>query len=142
MESVVNTTHNNESDKMNIATHNGTVTVQSPTGNHRTFEIKTQKQDANFAPGKRILSLLTGPNNESDYRGLGFVIDGKVILWKKNRTPHYWSLVKMLLADNIESYESKGVKYYFEGRCIRCNRKLTTPESVESGIGPICAARD
>ena len=29
---------------------------------------------------------------------------------------------------------------YHEGKCGMCNRPLTTPESIERGIGPICAS--
>lgn len=30
---------------------------------------------------------------------------------------------------------------WHEGRCGRCGRKLTVPESIETGIGPDCAKR-
>jgi len=30
---------------------------------------------------------------------------------------------------------------YHEGRCGRCGRRLTTPESIETGLGPTCAER-
>lgn len=30
---------------------------------------------------------------------------------------------------------------WHEGRCGRCGRKLTVPESIESGFGPDCAGR-
>jgi len=30
---------------------------------------------------------------------------------------------------------------WHEGRCGACNRRLTTPESIETGIGPTCAKR-
>jgi hypothetical protein len=29
---------------------------------------------------------------------------------------------------------------WHEGRCGRCGRKLTVPESIESGFGPECAS--
>ena len=45
-----------------VRTHNGTITIHNPkTGDHRTFQIKTQPADAKFAPGRRVVSLLTGP---------------------------------------------------------------------------------
>jgi hypothetical protein len=34
-----------------------------------------------------------------------------------------------------------GYRLLVEGTCVRCNRRLTTPESIESGIGPVCAGR-
>jgi hypothetical protein len=30
---------------------------------------------------------------------------------------------------------------WHEGRCGRCGRRLTVPESIASGIGPECAAK-
>jgi hypothetical protein len=30
---------------------------------------------------------------------------------------------------------------YHEGRCGACGRRLTTPESIASGLGPVCAGR-
>ncbi len=30
---------------------------------------------------------------------------------------------------------------YHEGRCGRCGRRLTTPKSIETGLGPVCAGR-
>lgn len=34
-----------------------------------------------------------------------------------------------------------GLLYYHEGRCGKCARVLTVPESIINGIGPVCAAR-
>lgn len=33
------------------------------------------------------------------------------------------------------------LEVWHDGRCGRCGRQLTTPESVATGIGPICASR-
>lgn len=129
---------------MNIATHNGFVTVKSArTGDHRTFRIATQADDAKFAPGRRVVSLLTGPDNETDYRGFGFLDaapDGrvKITVWKKCRGGQFEALAEML--ENLPAHEAAGqVSVNFDARCRRCNRTLTTPESVASGIGPVCA---
>ncbi len=47
-----------------------------------------------------------------------------------------WAWRKMLrneLPDQLEIWH--------EGRCGRCNRKLTVPESVASGFGPECIGK-
>lgn len=128
-------------DHFDIATHNGIVTVENTVrGTHRTFRIRTQPDDAKFAPKERVLSLLVGQDNESDYNGIGFVKDdGRVILWKRYRTPQYEALVKVLTMP--DHYRTLGCVYHFEGHCRRCNRTLTTPESIRDGIGPVCAGR-
>lgn len=128
-------------DHFDIRTHNGTITVENTVrGTHRTFLIKTQKSDAKFAPGERILSPLVGPDNTSDYLQIAFVKDdGRINLWGKYRTEQYQRLIRVL--QNPEHFRSLGCRYYYEGRCRRCNRLLTHPESIKSGIGPECAKR-
>lgn len=124
-----------------IRTHNGKITVENTVrSTHRTFQIKTQKADADFAPGERILSLLTGSDNQLSYTSIGFVKpDGRVILWKKYRTDHYRALVRVL--QQPERYKALGCVYHYEGACRRCNRALTNPTSIITGIGPECAKR-
>lgn len=124
-----------------IFTHNGTLTLENPaTGNHRTFKIRTIPADSDFAPGERVVGLLTGPDNTSDYTWFGFVKPERVIVWKKHRGGVYDTYARMLA--NPEPWEAKGVVYHWDHVCCRkCGRDLTTPESLESGIGPVCAGR-
>lgn len=119
---------------MNIATYNGKITVKNPkTGEHRTFQIKTVRKGK--LEGKRIVSMLYGPDNCSDYRGFGFVDGlGFITLWKAAQTDFFQKVVKIL-----EKPEAYNLEYLEEGRCIRCNRVLTHPDSITSGIGPECA---
>lgn len=124
------------------ATHNGTITVESPSGEHRTFRIRTQPEKANFAPGERILSLLSGTD---EYKGLGFLKTTRkgrpyVVLFKKNRTPYLKKLIKVVLFP--EHYEALGCRFLYAGTCRACNRPLTNPASIDSGIGPICGANE
>jgi hypothetical protein len=52
-------------DRPVIKLFNGRYTIQSKqTGEHRTFWVKTQAADAKFAPGRRVVSLLTGSQND------------------------------------------------------------------------------
>ncbi len=125
-----------------IATHNGIVTIKSiATGEHRTLRIRTQKEDSSFLPGRRIVSLLTGSDNESSYTSFGMLSQGgtTVFLWKRLQDSKAYNWYKRFL-ENPGRFEDK-VEINFEGRCRRCNRLLTVPESVESGIGPTCAGR-
>lgn len=124
-----------------LKTHNGRITIENPSsGQHRTFQIKTQRQDARFAPGERIVSLLTGPNREdyTNWQGFGFVLDnGSIAVWKSKRGGIFDTYARMLT--NPAVFEAKGARYLFEGRCRRCNRSLTNPVSIDSGIGEECA---
>jgi hypothetical protein len=127
-------------DVFNLATHNGIITVENTTrGTHRTFRIRTQKKDAKFAPGERILSLLTGPDNTRSYTQIAFVKDdGSIQLW--GRFQQYDRLIRVLLEPDY--YRTIGFAYHYEGQCRVCNRLLTTPESIRSGIGPVCDGRE
>ena len=59
---------------------NGTYTISGPNG-HRTFAVKTVPTDSTFAPGKRVIAILDGPDNQNDYRPFGFVDDEGMREW-------------------------------------------------------------
>jgi hypothetical protein len=131
---------------------NGRFTLRNrQTGEHRTFSIRTQKKDARFAPGKRIISLLTGPDNTADYQSFGFVDDNGIHVWEKLRGGKVWHHKKskydwfaIMLWEAVTIPRGRFAREYevmLEGRCVVCNRVLTEPRSIESGIGPVCAGR-
>lgn len=116
-------------------THNGEVTVVNPqTGGHRTFKIATA-QGGNLE-GRRIVSLLDGPDNETSYSGFGFAEDYGVKVWRKKSGGVFDTYADMIA--NPDKWTAKGVEYLFSERCRRCNRKLTDPVSIETGLGPVC----
>jgi len=53
----------------------GTYTLVYKDGSHFTFCVETVKKGA--LAGREIVSYLNGPDNESDYEGLGF-LNGRV----------------------------------------------------------------
>ena len=122
---------------------NGKYTLKNPaTGQHKTFKIHTKK--GGNLKGKRILSLLVGPDNMNSYRGFAFVNDDGIKVWSKYRTENsVWQKYANILLDVLTNYENsiyikKGLQLFQEARCIRCNRTLTHPDSIEMGIGPEC----
>lgn len=126
---------------------NGTFTIMnSKTGVHRTFRIRTQPMDAGFAPGKRVIGMLTGPNNEEDYTSFGFVEDKGISVWRRHSgtasAPSFYDqcarMVWSLGTDNNSPYLTLGVTFEVSKRCRICNRTLTNPLSLETGIGPEC----
>ena len=129
-------------DVSSIKTHNGIFSVQSKaTGEHRTFRVRTQKDDAKFAPGERLVSLLTGPDNGADYQSFGILKrDGSIVIWKKHHGTQFEKLARFL--ENLDSHAAAGrVTVHAETKCRRCNKRLTTPASVRSGLGAICEGR-
>lgn len=104
-------------------------------GSHRTFRVRRQALDSQFAPGKVVVALLTGSDNTSSYTGIGFVGEASVTLWKKAQGKGLEEWLDVLLANPSDA----GKAYALEsGNCFVCNRLLTDPESIEAGIGPVC----
>lgn len=128
--------------------------VSKKTGERLTFLARRPKEDP-LRPGLRPIwmSVLTGPNNTTDYGFLG-------TLWvKRNGTATYrpgamtrigpeapsqravqW-IADGLSAPNGGAVLFRHAEFWHEGRCGRCGRKLTVPESVASGFGPECIGR-
>lgn len=124
--------------------HNGKITLKNQKGEHRTFSIKTTKKESKLE-GKRIIALLVGPDNTDDYKAFGFVDETGVKVWKKFSQDKsflwYAELVNVLLGKLPSQRDARifeGYTVYESRRCLRCNRELTTPESIESGYGPVC----
>lgn len=116
------------------------VTLKSEkSGAHYTF--KFTKKPAKDAPDFSVyfISQLIGSNEymyvafinqfgEFKYKGPGTkVTDTLKYLWR-NITEHNRLPPQM--------------EVMHEGRCGACGRPLTTPESIISGIGPICAGKE
>ena len=123
--------------------HDGFYTVQHGTS-HKTFRLQTQPADAAFAPNKQVIGYLAGSDNTSDYRNFAFVIDGTIRPWKRYNTGYEQVLqaAKYLVSGPSESHEKAGLMYSLDSkRFWRCNRLLTHPESIATGLGPDCAKR-
>jgi hypothetical protein len=112
------------------------------TQRHFTFKVynpnkKIEKKDIFF------VSVLTGTDNNSDYSYFGYIKDNRYYHAKPNKTKISESaqsvLVFKYLINNVENLD-KRVDFYHEGKCGRCGRKLTNPDSLENGIGPECSS--
>lgn len=118
-----------------------TFTVSNGKGDHYTFRVvKKEFNDRPIWFGQ----LLTGPDNTSDYTYIGVVSeDLKVRLTRKSKYTEESTPVKVLDWTLLHIFMQlpfpNGYKVQHEGRCGRCGRVLTVPESIESGIGPECA---
>ena len=115
-----------------------TITIMSRTTGTR-FTYRVTKSDAQ--PGQWpvfFVALLSGPDNERDFQYLGTIFSYGFSLTKKSRASRD---AKSVVAFDWLSkhWEDPRVEVWHEGVCGRCGRKLTVPESIESGLGPICA---
>lgn len=92
-----------------------------------------------------FVGLLTGPDNEADYMYVGILQaeSGKLVLTGKSKYTDDSAPVKCFryaTACLWGDYDLKGgFEIHHEGRCGRCGRLLTVPESIKKGLGPVCA---
>jgi hypothetical protein len=120
---------------------NATLTlVSEKTGSRFTFKVRAcEDNDSLF-----FVSLLNGADNESDFAYLGTIREGRFSHGKKSSIgpdapsakAFAWAWPQ-LAAGSMPA----ALAVYHEGRCGRCNRKLTVPESIVSGFGPECAGK-
>ena len=123
-----------------ILAGNATFTLRSlKTGSRYTYKVR-QADDKPLW----FVNLLTGPDNNSDYTYLGLVSDNTFRLTKKSQmtddsvpvVAFRWFLGKL-----VQQTIPEQVELWHAGRCGRCGRTLTVPESVESGFGPECVTK-
>lgn len=120
-----------------ILAGNAYFTVRSvKTGVRYTFRVSKAKKNETMW----FVSLLTGPDNISDYSYMGVLSGNKFRVTKASKVTADSVPVKAfswvlsgLVAENLV-----GVELWHAGRCGRCGRSLTVPESVEAGYGPEC----
>lgn len=113
---------------------------------HYTFRVQHVEKNDRY-PESYFVKMLTGPDNTSDYSYIGKLDPhtSEVRTTAKSFLPQNAfpvALLNRLLAriwtDDHDAYMRHGFKTHHEGRCCRCGRPLTTPESCERGIGPEC----
>jgi hypothetical protein len=120
---------------------NGTYTVYDPARkNHTTIRLTDAPDTMGKTSGTQIAAFLSGADNTSDYTGCAFVNGRGYTMWKKYRNAtDVRAALDVLLTSNDNGF-TEGRAYAMQsGNCFVCNRKLTTPESITAGIGPICA---
>lgn len=118
--------------------------VSGRTGARFTYQVRMNDRD----PTIWFVSVLAGASNVDDYRFLG------TIFGRSNPSAFVHGR-KSSFADDAPSsrafawawrFLAKGeappeCEVWHEGRCGKCGRVLTVPESIASGIGPVCESR-
>lgn len=94
-------------------------------------------------PQAYFVNLLTGSDNENDYQYMGLIKERMFRRTKNSRitetAPGFkafvWAFTRL-----VAGMMPAELEFWHEGRCGRCGRKLTVPESIAAGIGPECAS--
>lgn len=110
---------------------NALLTFQSrATGNHLTFHIVEAVEKGLYKvyhKGK-VIGLI----HSKLYQ---FEIYPKAITFTPAQDGFAWIWKYCVFPEQLDKY----LIIYNEGKCVRCGRTLTTPESVSMSIGPECA---
>jgi hypothetical protein len=120
---------------------NAVFTLQSKkTGERFTYRVRA----AETGP-MHFVSVLTGPNNSTDWKYLGFLrrsvyfyggSKAKIGRFAPSARAFLWFWTNTMRGVAMPSLE-----VHHEGRCGRCGRPLTVPESIQSGFGPECSTK-
>lgn len=133
---------------------NATFTVVSKkTATRFTYQIQAPKLNRDGEPVSKeqaevlFVKVLNGPDNTSNYEMFGMIFpkDGKFVPWKKSRismdapcaAAFKWTFENVL----VTGVNHPKLEVHHSGTCGRCGRKLTVPESIQSGLGPECATK-
>ena len=119
------------------------------TGNRFTYKVK-QAENKDDGPSKVwFVSVLNGPDNGSNYAYIGTIFGNNFYvptldfrLTKKStvtKDAQSFKVFSWMLKHNL--ILPPFVKVHHEGRCGRCGRRLTVPESIKNGLGPECAGK-
>ncbi len=120
-------------------------------GGNAIFTIQNANTEGRFTYRVRkhktmnlwFVYLLTGTINTNDYTFFGTIFEnGDFRFSKKSKLgfnlPSVQGFIWTYNRINIGSTLPSHVEIYHEGKCCRCGRTLTVPESITSGFGPEC----
>jgi hypothetical protein len=124
-----------------LAGHARFTLVSRKRGTRFTYQVTKGKDDNS----PHFVALLSGPCNTDDYRFLGSIFaDGGYRHGRKSKIgpeapsarAFAWAWARLASGEIPAELE-----VWHEGRCGRCGRALTVPESIAIGIGPVCEER-
>lgn len=119
-------------------------------GGRFTYSVKQKKEGGIF-----WVSLLNGPDNTADYRFFGTIFpasgvdrfthpptfkhSGRAKIGGEAPSVRAWNWFFNRLFSFDKEFPLE-FEFHHAGRCARCSRALTVPDSIRSGFGPECAA--
>lgn len=121
--------------------------VSKKTGNRFTYRVNSNRKERPNRIDKPIqfVQVLSGPDNESSYSYLGYLnpfTKQKLNAGKKGKPDALsFKSLNWLLEQLSAGKLPEQIEFYHAGKCGACGRTLTVPESIETGLGPICAGK-
>lgn len=112
------------------------------TGDHFTFRVKKSKKTPTY-----FVNVRSGPEDGRIYHLLGLInTEAQYNALKKNAY-RIWATKSGVAFDwfwrhlTERNHIPTGLEVWHDGRCCRCGRRLTDPESIDRGIGPECYSK-
>jgi len=119
--------------------------LNTKTGNRYTYQVQQPDEQRDPAHPVAFVKVLTGSDNVNDYSMIGMLFDrSNYRHWKRSyiqenapsEVAFKWFFERLLQGNLPEC-----IQVLHHGKCCRCGRVLTVPESIEAGIGPECATK-
>lgn len=137
---------------------NATFSLRSlKSGKRFTYKVQSTKldSDSNWSTNNQnrdryFVSLLTGPDNNSDFEYIGLLdrhADGHYVFRHTAKSRAKPGAPSFDAFDFCWKSVEQGctwprrVEFFHEGKCAACGRKLTVPSSVAAGFGPECEGK-
>ncbi len=111
------------------------------------FTLESQKTKEHFTykiiKGKKwwFVYSFTGTNNnlKSHYEWIGYYGIDTGFVYRQDCNLIITSDKVVCIMFFFRNSECEFVNFYNEGRCMKCSRKLTTPDSINRHLGPECS---
>ena len=108
-----------------------------------TYKIRRDKNNKD----RFFAMVMFGSDNEKDYRFLGWFYRDNWTLKHSGKScdtdkSERFQMLKYFLQFICDNHIPETCEFFPSGNCGRCGRLLTTPESIERGIGPECWAKE
>jgi Family of unknown function (DUF6011) len=122
--------------------------VSKRTGVRFTYRITRAPENKRFPLPAYFVSVLTGPDNETNYRFFGTMRGAYNLLYRysdkakvSETAPSVKAFAWFFDRVFLQGVVPAELEIWHEGRCSRCHKPLTDPESIRRGLGPICAEK-
>lgn len=120
--------------------------VSKKTGNRFTYRIRKPRGEKK----PFFVQLMNGADNTSDYGYIGLLFgkgqDSDFASWRHggdkaraSRSAPSVQAIEWLFRNAMNDKTLEQVELWHQGKCGKCRKALTVPESIASGLGPVCA---
>jgi len=120
--------------------------LNTTTEGRHTYKIVAPGKTAQERSDAEIcfVSVLTGPENTNDYTYIGVLVRsiGRFVTTKGSRLSVNDVRVKGIAwltrnLNDLSRFENVEIRHH--NHCGACSRLLTVPESIDTGLGPVCS---